>query len=107
VAFYKQHRRILDGDLIHVRRPDGRDYDAILHVDPQGAEKGLLMVYNPLNEPIKRKIKVDLYYTGLKNRAKLTDKNGKVSTLPIASDNKAWIDLEVPAKSQAWYILEE
>jgi hypothetical protein len=107
VAFYKQHRRILDGDLIHVRRPDGRDYDAILHVDPQGAEKGLLMVYNPLNEPIKRKIKVDLYYTGLKNRAKLTDKNGKVSTLPIASDNKAWIDIDVPAKSQVWYILGE
>lgn len=107
VAFYKKHRRILDGDLIHVRRPDGRDYDAILHVDPQGAEKGLLMVYNPLNEPIKRKIKVDLYYTGLKNRAKLTDQNGKVSSLTIASDNKAWIDLEVPAKSQTWYILGE
>ncbi|MBV5314051.1 MAG: hypothetical protein JZU47_12190 [Prolixibacteraceae bacterium] len=107
VAFYKTHRRILDGDIIHIRRADGRDYDAILHVDPQGTEKGLLMIYNPLNEPIKRKINVNLYYTGLKNRAKLTDRNGKVSTLPISTDNHAWIDVEVPAKSQSWYIFSE
>ncbi len=30
VGFYKKHRQILDGDIIHVRRPDGCDYDAIL-----------------------------------------------------------------------------
>lgn len=107
VTFYKTHRRILDADIIHVRRADGRDYDAILHVDPLGTEKGLLMIYNPLNEPIKRKININLYYTGLKNRAKLTDRNGKVSTLPIASDNHVWINVEIPAKSQSWYIFSE
>ncbi len=35
VDFYKEHRAILDSDIIHVRRPDGRDIDCILHVNPQ------------------------------------------------------------------------
>ena len=55
VAFYKKHRAILDSDIIHVKRADGRDIDAILHVNPSIDEKGLLMVYNPLNQPGKAK----------------------------------------------------
>ena len=30
VQFYKQHRAILDSDIIHLHRPDGRDWDGIL-----------------------------------------------------------------------------
>ena len=33
VDFYKKYRPILDSDIIHVRRPDGRDVDCILHVN--------------------------------------------------------------------------
>ncbi len=106
VDFYKQHRRILDSDIIHVRRADGRNYDAILHVDPQGEEKGLLMVYNPLNEPIKRKLKVNLYYTGLKSEARISGENGKVRNLPIDRDYNAFIDVEIPARSQQWLIIK-
>jgi hypothetical protein len=107
VSFYKMHRQILDADIIHIRRPDGRDYDAILHVDPQGKEKGLLMIYNPLNEPINRKIRINLYYTGLKNQAKITDEKGVSGVLKIDNDHQAWIDIEIPAKSQVWYIFTE
>lgn len=106
VTFYKKYRRILDGDIIHVRRPDGRDYDAILHVDPQGDPQGLLMVYNPLNESISRKIKVNLYYTGLKNQTTITDGNGNVISLPIDSDSSIWLNVEIPEKSQTWYVFE-
>ncbi len=35
VDFYKLHRAILDSDLIHLRRPDGRDWDGWLHVNPK------------------------------------------------------------------------
>lgn len=105
VSFYKQHRRILDGDIIHVRRADGRDYDAILHVDPQGEEKGLLMVYNPLNEPIKRKIKVNLYYTGLKSNASFIGDDGKVLKLSIDRDYNTVVEIEIPACSQKWFVI--
>ena len=42
VGFYKKHRAILDGDILHLRRADGRDIDYLLHVNPAGTEKGLL-----------------------------------------------------------------
>ena len=69
VDFYKAHRAILDSDLIHLRRADGRDWDGWLHVNPALKERGLAMIYNPLNEPIERRIRLPLYYTGLTDRA--------------------------------------
>jgi hypothetical protein len=48
VDFYKAHRAILDSDLIHLRRADGRDWDGWLHVNPRLPECGLAMFYNPL-----------------------------------------------------------
>ena len=106
VDFYKAHRRILDGDIIHLRRADGRDYDAILHVDPTGKEKGLLMVYNPLNETIKRKIKVNLYYTGIKNEAEITAQTGKTKMVKLNRGYNVWIDVEIPAHSQTWFVIK-
>jgi len=106
VSFYKQHRRILDGDIIHVRRPDGRDYDAILHVDPTGEEKGLLMIYNPLNVAIHRRIRVNLYYTGIKNEAEATNSVGRTRKLDVDSANNAWIDFDIPAKGVEWFVFK-
>jgi hypothetical protein len=60
VSWYKKYRSILNSDIIHIRRADGSDYDAILHVNPKLKEKGLLMVYNPLDKPITSVIKVPL-----------------------------------------------
>ena len=105
VDFYKKHREVLDGDIIHVRRPDGRDYDAILHVNPHGKERGLLMVYNPLEEPIRKQISVDLYYTGLTQTATLYEQDGKARKVRIDDRHKALIDIEVPAKSQTWFVI--
>ena len=105
VDFYKKHREVLDGDIIHVRRPDGRDYDAILHVNPHGKERGLLMVYNPLEEPIRKQISVDLYYTGLTQTATLCEQDGKARKVRIDDRHKALIDIEVPAKSQTWFVI--
>ena len=105
VDFYKKHREVLDGDIIHIRRPDGCDYDAILHVNPMGQEKGLLMVYNPLEEPIKRQITVNLYYTGLKDKVVLSEQDGKSRTLKLTRDYNVVIDVEIPAKSQTWFVM--
>lgn len=58
VNFYKSYRRILDSDIIHLRRPDGQDWDGILHVNPALENKGFLSIYNPLDVPIKKAIKI-------------------------------------------------
>ena len=50
VDWFKTHRDVLEGDIIHLRRADGRDIDYWLNVNPAGKEKGMLCVFNPLNE---------------------------------------------------------
>jgi hypothetical protein len=106
VDFYKEHRRILDADIVHVRRADGKDYDAILHVDPNGEEKGLLMVYNPLNTEITRTLHINVYYTGLHNKVQITDSKGVTSN--YFPDRNYFIDIKVtiPAHSQRWWVLK-
>lgn len=106
VDFYKKHRAILDSDIIHLRRPDGRDWDGILHVNPFIEEKGLLMVYNPLQQPVKKKIKVPVYYTGLSDKVTVADSNGKTDTYTISRDYKITLEIEIPAKGRSWYIFK-
>lgn len=82
------------------------DYDAILHANPTGQEKGLLMVYNPLNETIKRKIKGDLYYTGLKDKVYIVEQDKQTKTLQLNRDYEAVFEVEIPAKSQTWFVIK-
>ena len=107
VDFYKSHRRILDGDIIHIRRPDGQDYDAILHVDPSGETKGLLMVYNPLTEDIHRTLRVNLYYTGLKDAARISEQGRKFKEYRLDRDYSIGLEVHIPAKSQTWFVIED
>ena len=65
VAWYKAHRDILESDVLHLRRADGRNWDCMLHVNPRLDKRALLAVFNPLDEPIERTILVPLYYAGL------------------------------------------
>lgn len=105
VNFYKSHRDILDSDVVHIRRPDGRDYDGILHVNPHLDEKGLIMLYNPLDIPIKKNIKINLYYTGLKDKAQLIDHEGKETELMLQRDYSVALPVNIPANSQQWFVI--
>nr|MBI1229159.1 hypothetical protein [Cytophagales bacterium] len=107
VSFYKAHREILDADIIHLRRPDGRDWDGLLHVNPQGEEKGLLMLYNPLTTAITRTIRVPVYYTGLGKTVSVINAEGTSQQLPIARDYMVDLDVEIPAKGHVYYILKQ
>jgi hypothetical protein len=102
VDFYKAHRSILDSDLIHLRRADGKDWDGWLHVNPSLKERGLAMIYNPLEEPIQRRIQLPLYYTGLTGRAVIKWDDGHSKTVAIARDYSAEVTVSVPARSRIW-----
>ncbi len=106
VSFYKKHREVLDADIIHLRRPDGRDWDGILHVNPEGEEKGLLMLYNPLNEEIIRTIAVPVYYTGLHDQVVLEDQWGNTKIVDVTRDYKIILDISIPEKGYSYYILK-
>ena len=106
VSFYKDHRAILDSDIIHVRRPDGRDYDGILHVNPDLEEKGLLMLYNPLKEEIKKKITLNLYYTGLDAEALVSQEGEIPKTYFLDRNYNIEMEIEIPARGETWYIIK-
>jgi hypothetical protein len=106
VAFYKNHRQVLDGDIIHLRRANGQDWDGWLHVNPQGKEKGLLMVYNPLDAQIRRILNVPLYYTGLTRDAKVREQDGKAVSRKLARDYSIDLDVTIPARGLTWFVLE-
>jgi hypothetical protein len=102
VDFYKAHRAVLDSDLIHLRRADGRDWDGWLHVNPQGREKGLAMFYNPLAEPIERSIRLPLYYTGLTGQARLRHEDGSVEKVSLRPDDSVEVTVKIAAHSRTW-----
>lgn len=106
VAFYKQFRSILDSDIIHLRRPDGRDWDGILHVNPRLRQKGFLSVYNPLDTAIEREIRVPLYYTGLTDTARVKEQNGEGVTYRLERDYSLTLHIRIPAKGYTWYVFE-
>ncbi len=104
VTFYKTHREVLDGDIIHLRRANGLDWDGILHVNPQGKEKGLAMFYNPLNEDIERTIRVPLYYTGLSETAQVSVEGAAVSTVKLDRSETATLNVKIPAHKRIWFL---
>jgi hypothetical protein len=106
VLFYKAHRQVLDGDIIHLRRANGLDWDGWLHVNPQGKEKGLLMVFNPLNSEIRRTLSIPLYYTGLTSTTMVHEQDGKQSTFKLDRDYHIDLPATIPAHGLNWFVLE-
>jgi len=106
VSWYKKYRPILNSDIIHLRRADGRDYDGIMHVNPQLKQKGFVMIYNPLDVPLKRTIKLPLYYAGLTTVAKIREKESAAKEYKLSRDYFAEVSVTIPAHSYTWLVIE-
>jgi len=106
VDFYKEYRDILDSDIIHVRRPDGRDIDCILHVNPQLKQKGLAMVYNPLDRAIKKQLKLPLYYTGLTETANIREQRGESRAYQLDRGYSVEIPVSIAPGAVTWFVIQ-
>lgn len=106
VHWFKQYREILESDVIHGRRADGRDVDWMLHVNPRLKHKGMLCVFNPLKAPVDRILKVDLYYTGLTHQASVSHEGASPQAFPIGPNHCIALPVHVPAESMAWFVVE-
>jgi hypothetical protein len=106
VDFFKKYRDILESDIIHVRRADGRDIDCLLHVNPQLTIKGLAMVYNPLDRELQRDLTLPLYYTGLDDTARIRERDGVSRTYQLDRHYNVTINLQMAAKSATWFVVE-
>ena len=102
VDFYKAHRAILDSDVVHLRRPDGRDWDGLLHVNSQSPEKALAVLFNPLDRAITRKIALPLYYTGLQNMALVETRSGTARRYKLDRAYGIEVEVTIPARGWTW-----
>ncbi len=106
VDFYKKYRPILDSDLIHVRRPDGRSIDCVLHANAQINPCGLAMLYNPTRTVQRMTLKLPLYYTGLSEIAKVREKEGESKCYKIDRHYNIEIPIELEARSVSYLVIE-
>ena len=107
VDFYKKHRDILDSDIVHLRRADGREIDYFLHVNPLLEEKGLLVIYNPKSVDVETTLRIPLYYTGLTDKAEIFDAENDVATVYLLDKfDTVELPIRVPANGIATYVIK-
>ncbi len=112
-GFFKAHRALLaTGDLVHLRRVDGQGLDAILHAAAGSATPGLLVAFNPSDQPVQGgSLLVSLYYTGLQGSANVTvepwpgSQGGAAQSYTVALDSRGRglvTGLNIAARSLTW-----
>jgi hypothetical protein len=107
ISWYKKYRDILNSDIIHLRRADGRDWDGILHVNPNLKHKGFVLLYNPTKEKINRTINVSLYYSGLTKEAIVKEKDINPKTYQLSRNYEIELNFSIEAESYTWFVIEE
>lgn len=106
ISWYKKYREILNSDIIHLRQPDARDWDGIMHVNPTLKEKALAMFYNPTDKEMVRTINLPLYYTGLEKMARIREQEGKARNYKLNRDYSVTLQVTIPANGYTWYVVE-
>jgi hypothetical protein len=107
IGWYKKHREILNGDIIHLRRADGKDWDGILHVAANGKERAFVMLYNPLSHPLEQLIDLPLYYTGLDRTANVRVEDGAAKMYTLDRSFRITVKVNIPAEGYTWLVIEK
>jgi len=105
VTWFKRYRQILESDVVHLRRPDGRQLDYVLHANPNLKEKAMLVVYNPTSAARTETISVPLYYAGSPGSVRIREKEAKPKTLNT-KNGSATFSTTVPAQGWTYFVLE-
>lgn len=102
VTWFKNHRDILESDIIHGRRADGRDIDYLVHVNPRLKTRALVMVHNPLAVAVERELSLPLYYTGLKDTVLVSLEDARPRKSKLDRQDRLLVRVKVPAQSRTW-----
>ncbi len=106
IDWYKKYRTILNADIIALRRADGRDWDGWMHVDPSGANKAFVMLFNPTNAPMTKTLTIPMYYTGLTGTVNCNDDLGVTNNYKINTDHNIQMTVTIPASGYRWLVLK-
>jgi hypothetical protein len=106
ISWYKKYFDILNADIIHLRRADGRDWDGWMHVNPDLPDRALVMLFNPLKQSITRTISIPLYYAGLTRQADIIQ-DGKTVTYALDRNYNAQVKVTMAAGSYVWLLVRQ
>jgi len=106
VDLYKRYRPILDSDILHLRRPDGRSLDGILHVNPALRTRGLAVVYNRTDREISEEWTLPLYYTGLAGKARIREGEGPFREYRLDESCRVRIPVRLGPGRRTWFVVE-
>jgi len=106
VSWFKDHREILESDIIHCRRADGRDIDYVLHVNPRLKTRAHVMVHNPLTVIAEREVTLPLYYAGLTDAALVREQDGKAKRYNLDRAYNVRVPVKIPPGGRTWLTIE-
>jgi hypothetical protein len=64
------------------------------------------MLYNPLLTPVRRTVRLPLYYTGLTGRAQVREQGGRPILYDLALDYSIELPVTIPAEGRSWWVIE-
>jgi hypothetical protein len=102
VQWFKQHRAILESDVIHIKRADGRNVDAVVHVNPNLPTKAMLVAYNPSEEPVTTTIAVPLYSSGVRGSCRYSVRGAKERSGKLDRKDQVQISITIEPKKMTW-----
>jgi len=80
--------------------------DAFLHVNPWLSEKGLMMVFNPTEQPLSDMLKVPLYYTGLTNTTSVSQEAGIPTVYTLDRLYNVYIPVSLGPYNLTWFLFQ-
>jgi len=104
LTFYKKYRYTLIQPMIHTLRPTLTSYDAFMHANPTkiggGEEVAVGMIFNPTDVAItKRTVKLNLYYTGLTETARVVVDDGEETEYTLNRDYTIDVEMTMEPRS--------
>ena len=105
VSWYKKYRNILNAPIVHLRRADGRDWDGFMHVSPTLKDRVFVLLFNPTSETITRNINLPLYYSGLKGKISVRQKDEAETVSVVSSNQTINLTASIPAGGYTWYVI--
>jgi hypothetical protein len=95
ITKYKKYRKLLEGDITHIRRPDGRHIDAIIHTDDANSGRMMLVAYNPAQSTQSTTLSLPDALSPYKSIRVIDTDTGKSSNLTPRPNGRFLIDLTV------------
>ena len=104
--WYRRYHDIIQGDIIHLRRPDGRGFDYYLHVNPSHQEKGMLLVFNPLTERCGRNARRPARLHRSDGYRQIREQEGELKRFKLDREYQVKLPVHMPANGYTWLVVE-